>query len=417
MTSDELTRETHTRALVVQLGAAMIATGQPVNEIQAELMQVTEHLGYPGAQVGIGPTGLTLSLTDGGAATIGLAATGLQLDQSFDVRRIRHQLVYDQITPEAAREQLAALRLRPQRYNRWLVRGAWIVLAMGITMILQAGWANLVVAAASSLIVIGLVELSAKSTLLASLLPTAAAFGVALVVFTVADYGLIEGPLRTVLPPLAVLLPGALLVTGMSELAAGHMQAGSARLTYGVVQLALFALGLLAAATLLQVPARELANVRVYELGWWAAPVGLVLIGLSICLMEGVPLRMQGWILLVLTGAFAAQILGQQLGSYALGGFMGAVAASLGATIVELFRPRLARLVLFLPAFWLLVPGSLGLVEVTSLVSDQEQAIQAAFGVFAVISAIALGLLVGSAMGQSITRRLRPAPALAYGRG
>ena len=92
--------------------------------------------------------------------------------------------------------------------------------------------------------------------------------------------------MRTVLPPLAVLLPGALVVNGMSELAAGHMQAGSARLTYGLVQLGLFVLGLLMATALLRVPSSSLANVRVDEIGWAGAPVGLLLIGLSICQMR-----------------------------------------------------------------------------------------------------------------------------------
>ena len=181
-----------------------------------------------------------------------------------------------------------------------------------------------------------------------------------LAVFGAADAGLLEGPLRTVLPPLAVLLPGALVVNGMSELAAGHMQAGSARLTYGLVQLALFALGLLMATSLLGVPPSMLTNLRVNEIGWVGAPVGLVLIGFSICLMEGVPLRMQGWVLLVLSLAFVAQVAGQQLGSIGFGGFLGAIAASLGASMVELRRPQLARLVLFLPAFWLLVPENWG---------------------------------------------------------
>ena len=130
--------------------------------------------------------------------------------------------------------------------------------------------------------------------------------------FGAADAGLLDGPLRTVLPPLAVLLPGALVVNGMSELAAGHMQAGSARLTYGLVQLGLFSLGLLMATTLLRVPSSMLANLRVDEIGWVGAPVGLLLIGLSICLMEGVPLRMQGWVLLVLSLAFGAQVAGQR---------------------------------------------------------------------------------------------------------
>ena len=36
-----------------------------------------------------------------------------------------------------------------------------------------------------------------------------------------AETDLLDGPLRTLLAPIAVLLPGALIVTGMSELAAG----------------------------------------------------------------------------------------------------------------------------------------------------------------------------------------------------
>ena len=260
---------------------------------------------------------------------------------------------------------------------------------------------------------LGLVKLAEHYQLARALLPTLAAFAISVLVFGAADAGLLEGPLRTVLPPLAVLLPGALVVNGMSELAAGHMQAGSARLTYGLVQLGLFALGLLMATALLRVPSSMLENLRVEQIGWWAAPLGLVLIGLSICLMEGVPLRMQGWVLLVLTLAFGAQLLGQELGSIGIGGFLGAIAASLGASVVELRRPQLARLVLFLPAFWLLVPGSLGLVGVTELAAGRESAGQVALGVLGVVIAISLGLLVGSSLGRSLRGRWRSVEVVA----
>ena len=60
--------------------------------------------------------------------------------------------------------------------------------------------------------------------------------------------GWLEGALRTLLPPLAILLPGAVLVTGLSEIAASAMVAGVSRVGYGLVQLLLFALGILAVA-------------------------------------------------------------------------------------------------------------------------------------------------------------------------
>ncbi len=404
-------RATETRALLARLGTAMIATGQPVQEIEEELAEVAFRLGYPDVQTAVGPTGLLVTLTEGGPTTQRSAPPGLRLHQSASVRRIRYQLVQGELTPKDALGQLADVARRPVRHPLWLMALAWPVLAVGIALILQPGWANIAAAAVGAVIVFVLVQLAERYQVVQALLPTLAAFLVSLLVFGAANAGLLEGPLRTVLPPLAVLLPGALVVNGMSELAAGHMQAGSARLTYGLVQLGLFALGLLMATTFLRVPPATMANLRVDDIGWAGAPVGLVLIGLSICLMEGVPLRMQGWVLLVLSLAFGAQLAGQELGSLGLGGFLGAIAASLGATVVELRRPQLARLVLFLPAFWLLVPGSLGLVGVTELAAGRESVTDVALGVLGVTIAISLGLLVGSSVGRSVRGRLAAAPA------
>lgn len=57
------------RALVARLGAAMVATGQPVQEIEEELREVATALGHPELQVGAGPTSLTVSLHPGDPAT------------------------------------------------------------------------------------------------------------------------------------------------------------------------------------------------------------------------------------------------------------------------------------------------------------------------------------------------------------
>ncbi|MGB3829356.1 MAG: threonine/serine exporter family protein [Ornithinimicrobium sp.] len=406
----ESTDDGFVRLLLAHLGAAMIATGQPVNEIEEELVEVGSQLGYPHAQVGAAPTGITLSLRSGDPATYESVTAAIRLDQASEVRRIRHQLVFGELSAVHAFEQLSTVRSKPPLYAAWLTKVAWVLVAVGIALILQPGWANVAAVVICSIAVLGLMSVARRFQMLATLLPTIAAFVVTAFVFLAADAGWVQGPLRTVLPPIAALLPGALIVTGMSELAAGHMQAGASRLAYGTVQLGLFALGLIAATTVLQVPAEMMVNVRVDDIGWAAPVVGLLLIALGISLMESVPLSMSAWVLLVLVMAFAAQAGGHAMGSAALGGFFGAIAASLGATFVELLRPRLARLVLFLPAFWLLVPGSLGLIGVTTLVADRDRIIETGLDIVAVICAIALGLLVGSAMGLALRNRLRPAP-------
>ena len=397
------------RALLVHLGTAMVATGQPINEVEDELAEVGHALGHPDPQIAAGPTGVTVALASGEPATFESVTGALRLDQAAQVRGIRRDLLLGSVTPAAAVERLHALRGQAPRYPVWLANLGWIAVATGIALILQPGWRNVALAALGAVVVVALFRLAGRFTLLATLLPVVAAFLVACLVFGAADLGLVEGPLRTLLPPLAVLLPGALLVTAMSELATGDMVAGSSRLIFGLVQVLLFSLGVVAASRLFDLPADMLRNVRVDQLGWWAAPVGLVLISAGIGLLESPPVRLLPWILLVLVLAFAAQGLGQHYSGPVLGSFLGAVAASLGSYLVEALVPDLPRLVVFLPSFWLLVPGSLGVLSATQVAFDPGGATAAALGVLTLVSALALGLLVGTATAQSVRGVLRRA--------
>ena len=397
------------RTLLVHLGTAMVATGQPINEVEDELAEVALTLGYPEAQIAAGPTGVMLSLASGSPSTYEAVTGALRLDQSAQVRGIRRDLLGAVVVPTDAVERLLALRHQPPRYPVWLANLGWVSTAVGIALILQPGWRNVALSAVASVVVVGLFRLAQRVRLLATLLPVVAAFVVACLVFAAADLGLVEGPLRTLLPPLAVLLPGALLVTAMAELAAGDMIAGSSRLTFGLVQVLLFTLGIVGASRLFDLPPAALQNVRVAELGWWAAPLGLVLICLGIGLLESPPVRLLPWILLVLVLAFGAQALGQHYSGAVLGSFLGAVAASTGSYVVEAFVPDLPRLVVFLPSFWLLVPGSLGVLSATQLALDPAGATAAVLAVFAAVSALALGLLVGTAVAQSVRGAFRRA--------
>lgn len=404
------------RRLLAYIGTAMVATGQPVSDIEDELTEVSAALGYPDVQLAAGPTGISLSLASGAPSTFEAVRGPLRLDQAADLRAIRSRLVHGMVTVPAATEQLLALRAKPPQYPAWVFDLGWVVTATGIALILQPGWANVGFAAVGGLIVVGLVRLGQRVSLVATLLPTLAAFILACLVFAAADAGLLEGPLRTLLPPLAVLLPGALIVTAMSELASGDMMAGSARLIYGGVQLLLFSLGILGATRLLDVPPEALGNIRVDQLGAWAAPLGLVLVVAGIAMLESPPLRLLPWIGGVLAGTFAAQTLGQQLGSAGLGSFVGALAASLGAYLVEAVNPRLPRLVVFLPSFWLLVPGTLGLLSTTRLAGGPADGAVGALAVVTAIFAIPLGLLVGTAVARSVRGAVRRRVAVSRGR-
>ncbi|MDN5771365.1 MAG: threonine/serine exporter family protein, partial [Microlunatus sp.] len=249
MTEEPANRVTD-RRLLTYLAVAMVATGQPVHEIDEELAEVGRRLGYPDVQAAAAPTGVSLALGGGEAATVESVDGSLRLDQASEVRTIRQHLLDGEIDRAQALIRLSSLRGRPARYPTWLVGLAWVAASAGIGLILQPGAVNVAVTAVGAALVFGLVQLGERRPAVATLLPSVAAFVVACLVFATVSAGWLEGALRTLLPPLAILLPGAVLVTGLSEIAASAMVAGVSRVGYWLVQLLLFALGILAAAAL-----------------------------------------------------------------------------------------------------------------------------------------------------------------------
>ena len=268
--------EQQVQVLLAYLGTAMIATGQPVGEVEDELAEVSSQLGYPDVQIAGSPTGITLSLASGSPATfesVNAAAAARSGGRRPDDPLRRAGRI--SVGRGGDRAAASALRSKPRRFPGWTADLGLVAVTAGLCLILQPGWANLGFAVLGSIAVAGLIRLSRQYPLVATLLPALAAFVVGCGMFAAAEAGLLEGPLRTALPALAVLLPGAILVTAMSELAAGDMMAGAARMIYGIVQLMLFTLGLIAASQLLQVPPELLTVARIDELGWWTAPVGV----------------------------------------------------------------------------------------------------------------------------------------------
>jgi uncharacterized membrane protein YjjB (DUF3815 family) len=119
------------------------------------------------------------------------------------------------------------------------------------------------------------------------------------------------------------------------------------------------------------------------------------------------PRRSLPWLLLIVYVASVGEQLGARvLGGY-LGGFVGAVVMTLVAYTADGVVAAPASRVLFLPAFWLLVPGALAVIGLAELVgSDLNVALvdltTAAFS----IVAIALGVLVGVALARALARTI-----------
>lgn len=397
------TADERDRRLLAWLGAGLLAGGLPVHEVEEDVRHAAWTLGHPRPQVACSPTGIMVALAPGEPATFEQVEGTLRLDQLADVSALQVAVRGARITPDAALERLARLRGQANRYRLpGLVVGGMLT-GVGIGLILAPSPSTLLFTLVVSPLTPLLVLLGGRRSPLRTLTPFVASFLMALLAFGAAVQGWVEAPLWALIAPIAVILPGALIVTGLTELAAGAMVAGTSRLAYGLTQLLLFALGVGAALAVFGPSPDLLETARPSGLDWWVPLVGVVLITTAISLMESVQLRQVPWLLLTILVTFLAQIatLAAQDARWA-GAFVGAVVATLAATIVEWLRPELPRRVAFLPSFWLLVPGSLGLVSITQLEVGLGAAALALVDVVVVVSAIALGVIVGSGLARPL---------------
>lgn len=396
------------RQLLVYLAAGLAAGGMPAHEVEDDVRTVAARLGYPSAQVDAAPTSVRLSLGHGTPATIESIEGGLRLDQLSEVSTVQVGLLTGRMSPAAALDLLKSLRARPHRYSSLGMYAGGLLSSSGIALLLHPAPAAVAFAAVMSPLVVSLILLAGRSRTISTLLPLVAAFPVALLAFAFADVGWLDGPLRALLPPLAVLLPGGLIVTGLSELAAGAMVAGASRLVFGTTQLLLFAVGVGGAVLALHPAASQFDTTKADDFGWWAIPIGAVAVTLGIALMESVAFSRVPWVLAIVCTTAGFQAFGHEmLGSPWAGAFLGATAASLGSSLVEFVRPQMSRIVVFLPSFWLLVPGSLSLLSLTQYEISPLAAADAILLTAGMMIAIALGVVVGASLARSVRRIAR----------
>jgi uncharacterized membrane protein YjjB (DUF3815 family) len=180
---------------------------------------------------------------------------------------------------------------------------------------------------------------------------------------------------------------------------------------FGAVQMLLLAFGIVAGAELAGLPDAVAADGSGNLLGWWAPWLGVVVFGLATSVYFSAPRGTLGWLLLVLLTAWVGQLVGERLVGGDVSGFFGALAMTPVALGVSRLPGGPPSQVTFLPAFWMLVPGAVGLVGVTELVSDPAAAgLEDLVQPIASIVAIALGVLCGASATRSLvsaTGRLR----------
>ena len=339
------------------------------------------------------PTGVLFRI---GATEVDLVTVSprpLRLDQVAAVDDLVTVLTRAAISPAEGLRRLADILARPPRFHAWTTFGGSLLLSLGFGLLLNPDAKALPWYLALGGLVGLLRMLANRWATLSVALPVLAAFVVSAltVVLVVPVTG--DDALRLLAPPLVAFLPGATLTIATIELANNQIVSGASRLVWGLSQLLLLVFGVLAG---LSVTDYQPAGPDVSQLGAWAPWVGVLVVGVGYQLYSSAPPGSLLFILVALVAAYAAQTVGALVVTAQFSGFAGGLVIAPLTRLLAWFPTAPSSTVMLLPAFWLLVPGALGLRTFS----------QAAVGFGAdgllttglSIIAVALGVLVGSSL-------------------
>ena len=387
---------------LIELGKALIAAGISVTAVQCILEDITEAYNVK-AEIIVFPTLLLIKLGNEESAPLTAANQlpgSLPLHQVSELYELIYQAEKAEISPVEGKKRIKEILSQKHRFGPAGIFIGYILFAIGLGMLLQPTPQQLIASGGAGAIVGLLLILGKNSPRLGLILPVVAALLVSIFIFWGIKTGLIIGSIAVLIPALAYFLPGATFTTGMFELASGNIISGSSRVIYGVAVLFLLLFGVLIGMQIIGLPQEEVISTVPFNIfQGWISFFGVLVFAVGMYFFMSIRDRDLPWILLVLYIAF----FGQQFGNYLIGGFSGAFFGSLlmtiSGTLIGRSPIRTPSFVSILPAFWVLVPGSIGFISIASLVGQNYfSAVNNLTAVVMTVVAISLGLLVGAAI-------------------
>lgn len=385
-------------SFVLRLGRSLHTSGYAAHRLEEALALASERLGLTG-QFFSTPTAMMASFgpqDDQRTFMIRVEPGESDLGKLAQVDEVTREVLNGTRTPLEGSQLLEKIEAAPPRYGRLLTTIAFGVVSGASARFLGGGGHEIVVATVSGLVIGGLALLTHRieglgrvfeplAALVASMLATlAAALHYPVSVFLAALAGVI------------VLIPGLMLTTAMTELASRHLASGTARFMGALVLLLGIAFGIAFGAKIVALGLGVPPPRDPIPLPGWTLYLSLLLSPLAFVVLLKAEPRDAGWIVLSGVLAFGGASLGGKLFGSELGTFIGGFVVGWVSNWYARLTNRSSQIML-VPGLLLLVPGSIGVRSLASLLDRHvELGVEGAFKMVLIAVSLVSGILIAN---------------------
>ena len=382
-------------AFILALGHALHTAGAPAHRLEDAIAQLSPRLGIE-ARAFVSPTVVIVSFGPPEAmrtTLLRVEPASIDLAGMIRIEEIVDALSSGTIDVAEARTRLDALAHARERYPAWLTVLAYGLASATIARFLGGGGREIAAAALIGLQTGILARVGARHPPTARLVEwIASLLAGAVSVFWAAAFGPLAATLAA-LAGLIVIVPGLSLTVAFTELATRNLVSGTARLAGAATTFLAIGFGLALGAKLAPLAGGRVLALPASALPGWTEALALVLS--PVALTIGFRARPRDS-LVIFVSASVAYVLAR-VGSNWGGPEFGMLFAAFATGLLGNAWARVTRrpaAVPIVPALLLLVPGTLGVRGVTSLVArDVVPGVELVFTLLVVAGALAAGLL------------------------
>lgn len=390
--------------MLTEASAALVSSSYPAPQADTTIMRLAAAYGTQ-PQVALLPTMVLSQANERSSPKMRVVRNTYRFDQMTSAQSVIAQATVNTPDPRTVAESLRKVRDARPLYSRWVRLLGYGLSSLGYGAVFRLDIPALIGAFVIGIVVGALVLSLSRTPRYAALLPLLATFASGIMVAGAAIVLDRPDPVRLIALPVLILLPGAVITSSIIELVSGYMISGASRFIYAVVILASMAFGGALAITASGLPGSRLEDLTTTLTPVWVAWAGVALYGLGTFLYFCTPLHLWMPTLAVMLASFAISLLVQPALSAPLAA---GLATAFGLIAAWAINARLGGgpgdLAIFLPTFWLIVPGTTGFVAITGELVSADDLSSVASSAGLTFFAMAVGIMIASAVYPLLTR-------------